>query len=104
LRGFPPDAVQHCTTKLTVPKVVHIVQPRCTAEGMRRKTQGRVLLDALILPDGTVGDVRLIYALDPTSGLDAQAIHAVKQWRFEPGQLDGRPVPTIVQIELKFKL
>ena len=62
-----------------------------------------MLLDAVVLPDGTVGDVRVVHSLDQKSGLDAQGITAVKQWRFLPGRVRGRAAPVIVQIEVWFR-
>src|SRR4029453_10721059 len=45
-------------------------KPQYTAEAMRAKIQGRVLLECVILPDGTVGEVRVLRSLDPIFGLD----------------------------------
>jgi protein TonB len=53
-------------------------------------------------PDGRVGAVRVIRAIDP--GLDQKAIEAVRQWRFKPGSREGRAVPVLVNIELTFKI
>jgi protein TonB len=63
-----------------------------------------VLLEAVIRADGTVGSVEVVQSLDPHNGLDDEAIKAAKQWRFEPGTRDGKPVPVLVTIELSFFL
>jgi TonB family protein len=52
--------------------------------------------------DGTVGDVRVIRGLD--AELDAIALEATRQWRFESGTSNGQPVPVVVSIELTFKV
>jgi TonB family protein len=57
-----------------------------------------------VLPDGTVGDVRITRSLDSRFGLDQEAIAAARRWRFKPGLLNGRPVPVAVTIELMFSL
>ena len=59
---------------------------------MRAKVQGTVLLECVVLPDGTVGDVEVVRSLDPTFGLDQEAIKAARQWRFAPGTRFGDPV------------
>jgi TonB family protein len=41
-----------------------------------------VLLAAVVLPDGTVGEVTVLRSLD--ARLDAQAVVAAKQWLFNP--------------------
>jgi TonB family protein len=58
-----------------------------------------------VLANGTVGEVHVISAPAPrTAGLDAAAIEAVKQWRFTPGLVNGKPAPVIVQVEMTFTL
>ena len=71
---------------------------------MRAKIQGMVVVECIIMPDGTVGDVQVVKSLDPTFGLDQEAIKAAKQWRFAPGKKQGQPVPVLVTIELAFNL
>ncbi len=71
---------------------------------MRAKMQGTVLLECVVLPDGTVGDTRIVKSLDQVFGLDEQAVKAAKKWRFVPGQRLGEPVPVLVTIELTFTL
>jgi periplasmic protein TonB len=86
------------------PRLLREVKPQYTAEAMRAKIQGAVWLECVVLPDGTVGEVRVLRSLDSTFGLDLQAINAAKQWRFQPGTRFGEPVPVLVSIELTFTL
>ena len=86
------------------PRVIREVTPKYTAEAMRAKVQGVVWLDAVVLPDGTVGTVQVTRSLDPVFGLDAEAIKAARQWRFIPGTRFGEPVAVLVTIELTFTL
>ena len=71
---------------------------------MRAKVQGTVLLECVVLPDGSVGNVQVSKSLDPNFGLDQEAIKAAKQWRFRPGTRQGQPVAVLVTIELTFTL
>ena len=71
---------------------------------MRAKVQGTVLLECVVRPDGSVGDVQILRSLDGVFGLDQEAIKAAKQWRFAPGTRLGEPVPVLVTIELTFTL
>lgn len=84
------------------PVVVKEVRPRYTEDAMRRQVQGTVEVDAVVLADGTVGDVTVKRSLD--ADLDEQAVKATKQWRFRPGTKDGEPVAVQVSIELTFTL
>ena len=92
------------TSGLVMPKLKTQVQPKYTAAARRAKLQGVVVVEAIIMTDGTVGRSRLGRSLDPTFGLDAEALNAVSQWTFEPARLQDQAVPVIVVLTLEFKL
>ncbi len=102
--GFQGSVYTACDDGVSRPKLVREVQPRYTMEAMKAKKRGKVLVDAVVRPDGRVGDVVVAVSLDKTDGLDSEAVAAVKQWLFKPGTLGGRPVPVIVSVELDFNL
>jgi periplasmic protein TonB len=79
-------------------------KPQYTSQAMRAKIQGLVLLECIVMPDGTVGRVQVLRSLDPTFGLDQEAIKAARSWRFKPGMRRGEPVPVLVTIEMAFTL
>ena len=89
---------------VTLPRVLHEERPAYTSDAMRAKVQGTVLLECVVKPDGSVGDVQVIRSLDPTFGLDQQAMVAARKWRFAPGTRLGEPVPVLITIELTFTL
>jgi protein TonB len=97
-----PGATGQARTGVKPPAIEREVRPEYTLETRRRGVQGIVEVEAIVLPNGTVGLVRVIRPLDPD--LDRSAIAAVKRWRFKPGTYDGMPVPMLVNIELTFKL
>lgn len=86
------------------PELVYEATPEYTSEAMRMKVQGIVEVEAIVMPDGTVGPVQIVRSLDSRFGLDQKAIEAVKRWRFRPGTRMGKPVPVLVNIELTFTL
>lgn len=86
------------------PRVLREVKPQYTADAMRAKVQGTVLLECVVMPDGSVGRVDVVKSLDPTFGLNQEAVKAAKQWRFQPGTRFGEPVAVLVTIELTFTL
>jgi TonB family protein len=63
-----------------------------------------VVMNAVVMPDGSVGNVQITRSLDPTFGLDQEAIKTVRNWRFRPGTRFGQPVAVLVEIELTFTL
>jgi protein TonB len=87
---------------VTSPRLLKEVRPAYTAEAMRARIQGTVIVQCVVLADGTVGKVEVLKSLDSTFGLDQEAIKAAKQWRFAPGTRFGEPVAVIISIELAF--
>jgi len=89
---------------VTSPVVIKEVKPNYTGEAMRARIQGLVTMEAVVMPDGSVGDIRVTRSLDQQFGLDKEAIKTVKQWRFRPGLRLGQPVPVLIVIEMSFTL
>ena len=84
--------------------VLHEEKPIYTAGAMGARVQGVVEVEAIVMPDGTVGQVQIVRSLDDRFGLDEKAVEAVKRWRFRPGMRQGKPVAVLVNIELTFTL
>jgi TonB family protein len=101
-RFQPNGAARDGVTTLPVP--VHEEKPYYTPAAMQAGVQGSVLLEAVVLTDGSVGDVSVLQSLDATYGLDQQAIDAMKLWTFQPGTRAGQPVRVAVQIQMTFTL
>ena len=89
---------------VSVPTIVKQVNPDYTSEAKAARIEGNVLLECVVRPDGKVSDVAVIRSLDSVLGLDRQAVKALRQWVFKPGQKDGKDVAVRLQIEMKFTL
>jgi TonB family protein len=89
---------------VTTPRVVREVKPNYTKAALDKRIEGAVSLTAVVLADGTVGDVEVVKSLDKEYGLDDEAVKAVKQWTFDPGKKDGKAVKVRVDIEMSFRL
>jgi TonB family protein len=89
---------------VTTPKVLRQVQPNYPAEAVQAQIQGSVLLECLVGTDGRVGAVTVVRSLDSIHGLDTEAMNAVRQWTFEPGAKDGKPVPVLIRMEIAFTI
>ena len=87
---------------ITPPTIVREVKADYTEDARRRNVEGEVLLEIVVLRDGSVGEVTLRDGLD--SGLNTRAIAAVKQWRFSPARRMGQPVDVVVEVAVEFKL
>jgi protein TonB len=84
------------------PRLRRQIRPEYTNRALSRKIQGTVLLEIIILKDGTVGPVRILQSLD--SGLDRKAVEAVRQFLFDPGRFRGEPVDVVAEIAVDFSL
>ncbi|HEY2953733.1 MAG TPA: energy transducer TonB [Candidatus Eisenbacteria bacterium] len=81
-----------------LPEAVTKVAP--TYPELNPNLDATVMLSALVLEDGTVGDVRVVKSVRM---LDEAAIAAVRQWRFKPARAKGVPVAVWVAIPVRFK-
>jgi protein TonB len=88
---------------VTPPTVLKDVKPKYTAEALRRRIQGAVLLEVVVNRDGIPIAVRVTRSLDP-GGLDQEAIAAAREWRFTPGRIGDTPVDVLVTILLDFSI
>lgn len=91
-------------TGVTPPRLIAAPKPRYTADAMRARIEGRVRLRCVVNTDGVCEDIRVAESLDTVYGLDAEAIHAARQWRFAPGTRGGQPVKVGIIIELSFNV
>jgi protein TonB len=86
------------------PQILYEAKPQYTPDAMRAKLQGEVWVSAVVLPDGTTAEVRVIRSLDSVLGLDQEAVKAVRQWRFRPGMRLGQPVAVQISVAVSFNL
>jgi len=89
---------------VSLPVIVKEVHPGYTQAAKDARIEGTVVVECVVLADGTVGDVKVGRSLDSVYGLDQEAVAATKQWQFKPGTKDGKPVAVRVAIELTFTL
>jgi len=99
-----PPGVSLPGAGVTMPRVLHQVEPTYTTDAIRMRVEGTVVLQAVVRTHGVPADVSVVRSLDQRFGLDQQAVAAVRQWRFAPGERNGRPVPVLVHIAIPFSL
>lgn len=97
-----PAAVRACDDGVELPQPITRVQPEYPPGALTKHRGGIVLLDGVVMADGSVGDVVVVHSLDAASGLDGEAVRAFKRWRFTSGTVAGRPTPVVVGVQIKF--
>ena len=98
------DTVYKPGNGVSLPRVTKEVKPDYTNEAKEKRIAGVVMMNVVVLADGTVGDVTVTRSLDSVYGLDANAVKAMKQWQFKPGTKDEKPVAVVVSVTMSFKL
>lgn len=88
---------------IKVPMKLHDVKP-IYPESMRAEGRGAdVQLEATIAGDGSVAAVHVVSAaIHPDFAI--AAIDAVRQWRFSPTLLNGKPIEVVMTVTIGFKL
>ena len=89
---------------VSLPQLVKRVKAEYTPEAMQNRIEGKVVLEAVVLADGNVGDVTVNESLDTVYGLDKNAVAAMKQFEFKPGTKDGKAVAVRIHVEMVFSL
>lgn len=87
---------------VSAPVILRQVRPGFTEEALARKIQGEVIVEVVILKNGSVRPVRVIRGL--SADLNAKAVEAASQWRFIPAKFKGQPVDLIAEIAIDFNI
>jgi TonB family protein len=88
------------TNGVSTPRLIKDVKPQYTPGAMRRGVNGAVLLRCVIDRDGVPTRLEIVKALDDE--LDRASLETLKQWRFEPGQKDGKSVLVQIDVTIAF--
>jgi periplasmic protein TonB len=100
--GVFTDQPIHFTVGMTRPALTYQVQPRYSEAARRAGVQGAVTVEAVIDEQGRVTDVKILRGLP--MGLDQEAVAAVRQWRFTPATLQGKPVKVYFSLTVNFRI
>jgi protein TonB len=83
------------------PALVHRVEPVYPALAVRAGIEGIVILEATVDREGRVEDLKVLRS-HPL--LEQAAIDAVRQWRYSPVLLNGKPERFILTVVVTFRL
>jgi protein TonB len=97
----PPPAIHRVGGVIRPPEKIQHVNPVYPVLARSTRTEGLVILEAIIAPDGTIRDLRTLRA-HPL--LEAAAVDAVRQWRYRPTLLNGVPVAVVMTVTVTFQL
>ena len=88
--------------ELSGPAPLQKVDPKYPQTLVNERVAGEVILYAVIRRDGSVDSIQLVRGIDQQ--LDANAINALRQWKFRPGAKQGKPVELEAIVHIPFRL
>lgn len=78
------------------------VAPQYPMKAVRDCLGGTVIVEFTVTVEGTVADAKILRSVH--DGLfDKAALEAIRQWRFKPRIVDGKPVERRAELPLKFE-
>ncbi len=103
LESFPRTGgtAAHVRGSVQMLKAVDMVKPAYPAEAKQQSLSGTVRLQALISKTGEVAAVRV---LEGAPMLVGAAVDAVRQWKYQPTNVEGSPVEVVTDIDVNFVL
>jgi TonB family protein len=90
------------SAELTGPEPLQKVDPKYPPTLITERVTGEVILYAVIRRDGAVDSIQLVRGIDEQ--LDANAIRALRQWKFRPGAKQGVPIELEAIVHIPFRL
>jgi TonB family protein len=90
------------TAELSGPVPLQKVDPKYPPTLITERVTGEVILYAVIRRDGSVDSIQLVRGIDEQ--LDANAMRALRQWKFRPGAKQGTPVDLEAIVHIPFRL
>jgi TonB family protein len=86
---------------LAGPVPLHKVDPKYPPELRTAHVEGEVILYAIIRKDGTVDSIQLVHGVE--TRLDANAMEALAQWKFQPAEKHGEPIDLEAVVHIPFR-
>jgi TonB family protein len=100
MKKFEGDAVR-AVGQIQPPKLIKQVDPVYPEAARQARIEGVVILEAKADEQGRVTDTRILRSIP---ALDPAAIDAVKQWKYEPMLIDGKPRKVVFTVTVRFML
>jgi protein TonB len=68
------------------------------------RIEGRVILQAIVLKDGSVGELEVLSCNRPGMGFEEAAVDAVAKWRYRPAKQGTKAVDVYFTVRVDFEL
>jgi protein TonB len=95
------NSASRAESDVAASRLIHRVEPQYPEEARTQHIQGSVTLDVQIGGEGAVHNIAVV---DGNAMLAEAAIQEVRQWRYQPYSVDGRPVEMQTRVTIRFTL
>lgn len=68
------------------------------------RIEGKVILQAIVLKDGSVGEIEVLSCNRTGLGFEEAAVAAVSEWRYRPAMQGSKPVDVYFTVRVEFEL
>lgn len=92
----------HIGGAIQAPAVLRSVEAEFSEEARKSKFSGNVLVGLWVDAQGNPSHVHVVRGVG--MGLDEKAVAAVRQYKFKPATLNGKPVTVDLNIEVNFQI
>jgi TonB family protein len=101
-RALNPMQAERVSRTVTAPRVITKKDPPYSEEARKGRIQGTIDLSLVVDENGAPQDITVVIPLD--AALDEKAIETVRDWRFQPGEKNGMPVPVRATVQINLRL
>lgn len=100
-KATPPALSAPVSQGISGGRLLSRAAPLYPEQAQTQRVQGRVVVEAMVMEDGSVGELKVMQG-HPL--LAQSALDAVKHWRYQPFMLDGKPIRRETTITIDFRL
>lgn len=79
------------------------MNPNYPPNALQNGQNGEVVMGAIIDRGGRISDIKVVVP-EPVRGFDEAALESLRQWTFQPSQVDGRFVRSYYCTRIRFNL
>lgn len=85
-------------------KLIEGVEPIYPEAARSHDLEGDVMIRVAVDENGSVKSARWLLPSNTSTILAFEAIHAIIKWKYQPEVIDGKPVPVVSWIAIRFQL
>jgi Gram-negative bacterial TonB protein C-terminal len=96
------EKIYRAGLEVSVPSCNSTPNPPSTEAASRANFSGTIFAEGVVAADGTMKAARIVQGAP--FGLDEAVIKALRTWKCNPGTLEGKPVATLIPIEVTIRI